>query len=89
MGNATAKLSCMVLNRPVPKRNSTPASRAAASGTGIRPMSRLNHPVTPLTRMSRPEKTKAPTACAIGTPLRPVVSSAAPGVDHAVTTGAR
>ncbi len=62
MGNATANPPSIVLNSPVPKRSSTPASSAAARGTGIRPIRRLNQPVTPLTRMSRAEKTNAPTA---------------------------
>ena len=76
-------------NTSMPNRSNTPASIAEASAMGIRSMTRSNHPVTPNNVISPAHSTKAPIASAIGTPARLVTSSAAPGVDHAVTTGSR
>ena len=52
-------------------------------------MLRANQPLAPATVMSSAHTMKAPTACAIGTPTPAVTSSAAPGVDQAVSTGCR
>ena len=52
-------------------------------------MMRSNQPVAPATKISRPQNMNAPMASAIGTPTRLVASSAAPGVDQAVTMGMR
>ncbi|GAA1436587.1 hypothetical protein GCM10009602_00080 [Nocardiopsis tropica] len=79
----------MLVKRPTPNWSRTPASSPAASGTGTRSITLSNQPVTPLRVIRAAENRNAPTACAIVTPSRPTASSAAPGVDHAVTTGAR
>ena len=71
-----------------PKRASTPANSAAAMAWGMRSITRSNQRVTPATTMSKPQTTKAPVASA---KLRPLLAAikAAPGVDHAVSTGWR
>jgi hypothetical protein len=76
-------------NTSRPKRSSTPASIPAAIDIGMRFIARSNHPVKPLSASRTADTTKAPIASAIGTPAALVTSIAAPGVDHAVTTGAR
>ena len=48
-----------------------------------------NHPVTPHSTMSAELAMKMPIDWEMPTPLRLVASSAAPGVDQAVSTGAR
>ena len=75
----------------MPKRASTPASRPEASAIGMRSITRANRPVMPDSAMSRPQATKAPIASGSVTPVAaaPVASTAAPGVDHAVSTGCR
>ncbi len=55
----------------------------------MRSMTRANQPVAPASVMSSAQTMKAPTACSIGTPAPAVTSSAAPGVDQAVSTGWR
>ena len=55
---------------------------------GMRSITRSKIRVTPASTMSRPQATKAPTASFMATPLVPA-SSAAPGVDQAVSTGWR
>ena len=76
-------------NTSRPNRRSTPASMAEAMDIGMRSITRSNQPVTPEIVINKPQNRKAPTASAIGTPTRLVANSAAPGVDHAVNTGAR
>jgi hypothetical protein len=56
---------------------------------GIRCSNRSNQPLTPATVISAAETTKAPVAASIDTPAALVINIAAPGVDHAVTTGMR
>ena len=48
-----------------------------------------NHPVTPHSVINTAENRNAPIASPIDTPDSETTSSAAPGVDHAVNTGAR
>ena len=79
----------MATNTSMPKRTSTPASIAAAIPGGMRSITRSKPRVSPASRISSAQNMKAPTASAIGTPASAVTSIAAPGVDHAVTTGAR
>ena len=55
----------------------------------MRFMARSNQPLTPATVMSSAQTMKAPTASAMPTPAPAVTSSAAPGVDQAVSTGWR
>src|SRR5690606_24235519 len=59
----------------------------AAGGSGTRPSSRSNTPENPATATSTPLSRKPATASSIGTPAALVTSTAAPGVDQAVTTG--
>ena len=60
-----------------------------ASDSGRRLITRSNAPVKPASVISTAQTTNAPIASAIGTPAALVMSIAAPGVDHAVTTGTR
>ena len=55
----------------------------------MRSIRRSNPPEKPDNAMSAPERMKAPVASSIDRPAALVTSSAAPGVDHAVTTGTR
>jgi hypothetical protein len=61
----------------------------AASATGSRCISRSNTPLKPTATISSPVTTNAPIVCASGSPATLVISSAAPGVDQAVSTGIR
>ena len=79
----------MATKRSRPKRSSTPASMPEATGTGMRDIPRSNQPVTPARSMSTALARKAPTMADMGRPAALVASSAAPGVDQAVTTGTR
>ncbi len=72
----------------MPNLASTPASNAAAIACGMRSITRSKPRVTPAITINAPQTTKAPTASPIATPLLPA-SRAAPGVDHAVSTGCR
>ncbi len=72
-----------------PKRSSTPASMPEASDTGIRLMVFSNTPEKPQAAISAAEIMKAPMASDSGRPAALLISMAAPGVDHAVTTGMR
>ena len=54
----------------------------------MRSISRPNGLTRPVSTMSPPASRKAPTAAWIEMPLEEAIS-AAPGVDHAVTTGMR
>ena len=76
-------------NASMPKRVSTPASRADAMATGMRFITRSNKPLKPTAVMSRPHKRKAPMASGIVRPDAPAAITAAPGVDQAVSTGLR
>ena len=60
-----------------------------ASDSGILRMPRSNQPLKPAIRISNADSTNAPIACDNGSPEVVVISIAAPGVDHAVTTGTR
>ncbi len=71
-----------------PKRVSTPASSAAAIATGTRSISRSNSPDAPAIVISTAETMNAPVATGNVMPCV-AASSAAPGVDHAVSTGWR
>ena len=73
----------------IPKRSSTPASMPAASDFGTCFISVSTQPVTPHTVISAEATRNAPTASLIGRPTSAVASSAAPGVDQAVSTGLR
>ncbi len=79
----------MAVKTPSPKRSSTPASMPEAIGSGMRSIARSNQPENPVRVTSAAESRKAPVASSIERPAAPVASSAAPGVDHAVTTGVR
>ena len=70
------------------KGSSTPASIPPAIPSGISATARPRGRIAPVSAISRPATTKAPTACGI---VRPEVAatSAAPGVDQASTTGTR
>lgn len=52
-------------------------------------MARSNQPVSPTSTVSAEAIRKAPTASGIEVPCALVASRAAPGVDQAMTTGAR
>ncbi|MNT36846.1 hypothetical protein D3C72_1729550 [compost metagenome] len=71
----------------MPNLTRMPASIAAAIGSGMRLSAFSNQPVTPASTISAAENTKAPMASGMLTPESEVIRSAAPGVDHAVTTG--
>ncbi|MGF6859312.1 hypothetical protein OKW29_008223 [Paraburkholderia sp. CI3] len=73
----------------MPISNRMPASSAAARPDGIRFISASNQPVTPTSVSSAAQKMNAPIACAYSTCGSDDTSSAAPGVDHAITIGAR
>ena len=77
----------MLTNTSKPKRNNTPANMPAASGKGIRCIKRSNTPLKPTAATNKDDTTKAPITSAMGIPLAAVINIAAPGVDHAVTTG--
>ena len=79
----------MATNVSMPNRSRTPASMPEAIGIGMRDMPRSNQPVTPKRSRSAPETRNAPIAADMGSPAALVARSAAPGVDHAVTTGTR
>ncbi len=79
----------MARNTSRPKRSSTPASMPEASATGMRSIARSNQPEKPARVMRAAETRKAPVASSMERPAALVTSRAAPGVDHAVTTGAR
>ncbi len=73
-----------------PKRVSTPASKAPASGIGIRSITRSNQPVAPTATISSAETMKAPVASAIPEPAARAGDGehfAAPGVLQAITVG--
>jgi len=72
---------------PRPKRSSTPPNIAAASVFGTCFISVSTQPVTPHSVISAEAKRKAPIASLMGRPTSAVPSSAAPGVDQAVSTG--
>src|SRR5690606_10415950 len=74
-------------NASTQNRSSTPASMPEASDSGTRPSSRSNIPEKPASVISTADSRKPAIASAIGTPAALVTSIAAPGVDHAVTTG--
>jgi hypothetical protein len=71
-----------------PNLASTPASSADAMATGMRSISFSNQPLAPAQTISRPQTMKAPMASGMATPALDA-SSAAPGVDQAVSTGWR
>ncbi len=73
----------------MPMRNSTPASSAEASEEGTWRIRRSKLPVTPHRVIRRAQTMKAPIASLYGTPGRLLISSAAPGVDQAITIGTR
>ena len=80
---------CMDTNTSRPKRSNTPANMPDASDTGMRLRLRSNTPLKPATAINMADSTNAPMASAYGTPVLLAISMAAPGVDHAVTTGMR
>ncbi len=57
--------------------------------TGMRSIARSNQPEKPASVIRAAETRKAPVASSMVRPTAPVTSRAAPGVDQAVTTGAR
>jgi hypothetical protein len=70
--------------------SSTPASIALASAGGIAPTQRPSGRHIPATTISTPEAANAPRAAGYppgGSPAE--ISSAAPGVDHAIVSGIR
>ena len=71
----------------MPKRSSTPASMPEASATGMRESIRSNRPENPAMAVSTAASTNAPMASDSGRPAVTPINIAAPGVDHAVTTG--
>lgn len=76
-------------NTSMPKRSSTPPSRPDANVSGTRRMPRSNTPLKPTMAVSAATSTNAPMASDSGTSALLAISIAAPGVDHAVTTGIR
>ncbi|KAG1433714.1 hypothetical protein G6F56_014537 [Rhizopus delemar] len=79
----------MATNTSRPKRSSTPASMPAASAIGTRCINRANRPEKPASMPSTAASRKAPVASESAAPPAPTTSMAAPGVDHAVTSGTR
>ncbi len=81
----------MATNASMPKRASTPASKALASAIGMRAMIRSNQPVMPHSVIIAAHTMNAPTASAMPkAPFAPAVAStAAPGVLQATITGLR
>lgn len=77
------------VNTPVPKENRMPASMADTTAPGTRRISRPKTPVTPIRAITAPDTTKAPITSPYAYEPMLVTRSAAPGVDHAVTTGTR
>ena len=75
------------VNASRPKRSSTPASMAEASASGMRPSMRSKIPENPAITISNADSAKPAIASSIATPAALVTSTAAPGVDQAVTTG--
>ncbi len=70
--------------------NSTPASIACAIGVGIRAISAPSAGTSPVSTISTPTSTNAPTAAGQPPSTAPVAaSSAAPGVDQATVIGRR
>ena len=61
----------------------------AAMPSGSFDIARSKRPENPAIASSSPHSMNAPIASGIDTPATPVTSIAAPGVDQAVTTGAR
>ena len=77
-------------NPSSPKRNNTPANIPEASDTGTRRIAFSNTPENPASIPIAAASTKAPIASDSGNVVvAPTTSIAAPGVDHAVTTGIR
>ena len=68
--------------------SSTPASMPEAMPGGIALTARLNGGSAPVSAISAPQATNAPTASLIEMPLEAAIS-AAPGVDQASTIGIR
>ena len=79
----------MDANASMPKRSSTPASMPDASDTGMRLIIRSKKPENPHTAISNADSRNAPMASDNGKPAALLINIAAPGVDHAVTTGMR
>ena len=77
------------MNNSSPKRSRTPASIPEAMDTGMRLIARSNQPENPAMAIRSPDTMNAPIASGSETPAAAVISIAAPGVDHAVTTGMR
>ena len=65
-----------------------PASMAAAIGVGMRPISCPNGLMKAVSTISPPARMNEPTAAWMEMPLEAAIN-AAPGVDHAATTGMR
>ncbi len=80
---------CIATNTSRPKRSSTSASIAEASETEMRRIIRSKTPENPAAVPSSSATTNAPIASVSGKPPPPLISSAAPGVDQAATTGIR
>ena len=89
MAAHSIKCPSSVPNACSPKRSRMPASIAAARPGGMIFIRRANRPVAPQITISAEAKIKIPAASCRLLPARPVASSAAPGVDQAVSTGAR
>ena len=83
--------SCVFIaaNASMPKRSSTPASMPDASDAGMRLIIRSKRPEKPDAAISNADIRNAPIASDSGSPATLPISMAAPGVDHAVTTGMR
>ena len=69
------------------KGSNTPASMAEAMAAGMRSASRPRAGTSPVSTISSPASTKAPTAVDQPRPSVEAASRAAPGVDQARTTG--
>ena len=89
MPRASASSVLIAVKSARPKRSRTPASIPEAIGTGMRSIARSNQPENPTRVMSAAGTRNAPVASSIESPAALVTSRAAPGVDHAVTTGTR
>ncbi len=86
---ASTSAGCLptLVKMPMPKLSSTPASMAAATSPGMRRRMGSIQPNRPQASVSAAANTKAPMASGKGTPANAVTSSAAPGVDQAMTMG--
>ena len=88
MGRISTGAACIAAIPLRQKGKSTPASIAAAIPSGMAAIKRPKGRKVPVSKIRPAARTKAPTACGMVTPVVAAIN-AAPGVDHARTTGTR